>query len=95
MGNASVHNFDRNNSGGKWPAGRRRHRLQRDIGVDIAGLGTQSLDWIHGAWVLDQWWVLVDMNDTSTGSCRGMEFLVQLNLLAPELFFFNFSTPCI
>jgi len=35
--------------------------LQQDIEVDITGLGRQSLYWIHEAWDINQWRVLVDM----------------------------------
>jgi hypothetical protein len=38
-----------------------RHRLQQDIEVDITGLGRQSLYWVHEAWDIDLWRVLVDM----------------------------------
>jgi hypothetical protein len=46
---------------GKRPLGRPRHRLVRNIKIDLREIGWDGMDWINLAQDRDQWSVLVNM----------------------------------
>jgi hypothetical protein len=45
---------------GMIPPGRRRHRREDNIRMDLRDVGWEDMDWIHLAQNRDQWRVLVD-----------------------------------
>jgi hypothetical protein len=48
------------NPEGKRPLGRRRHRWEDNIRMDLRELGWEVVDWIHLAQDRDQWWAVLN-----------------------------------
>ena len=46
---------------GKRPLGRRRHRREDNIKMDLQAMGCGALDWIELVQDRDRWWALVNV----------------------------------